>query len=74
VQIAHETCRANVVNKEIKNSVLIVGLELNIHVTKMYETTNIKKGTSSLVTKFPKHKIQRNRLEIEDYNNISLFS
>jgi hypothetical protein len=42
VQIAPETCRANVVKKEIKNTVHLVGLELNMYVTKMYGTTNIK--------------------------------
>jgi hypothetical protein len=37
VQIAPETCRANVVKIEIKNIVYIVGLELNIYRVSWYE-------------------------------------
>jgi hypothetical protein len=41
VQIAHETCRANdEINEEY--SIHLVGPELNIYITKMYGTTNIK--------------------------------
>jgi hypothetical protein len=41
VQITPETCTANDERKK-EYSVHLVGLELNIYITKMYGTTNIK--------------------------------
>jgi hypothetical protein len=41
VQRAPETCRANA-EKNKEYNVHLVGPELNIHITKMYGTTNIK--------------------------------
>jgi hypothetical protein len=41
VQIALETCRANVVKKEIKNIVHLVVLELNVYVLKVITTNTL---------------------------------